>query len=107
MTQIEEFLFGKLQVVDTAPFLSALSYSEHKIFVKIVSFPGQTHRIKAEFPNPVIEAISFDENETIDWPLDIIGFDCYQVGIYWRFVLHCTELEWIWQSEWPTVANGS
>lgn len=36
-------------------------------------------------------------------PWVVIGMDAYEQGNdRWRFVLNCQEIEYIWDSEWPT-----
>ena len=32
-------------------------------------------------------------------------FDCYGVGDRWRFVLNCGNVEWSWDSKWPSVVT--
>ena len=106
MTQIEEFLFQKLNRANAAPFLRALSYRNQTVIAEIVSFPDQTSRIEAMFANATIDNLSFDTDESFDWPCDVIGFDAYELSDRhrWPFVLHCTELEWVWSSDWPVVS---
>jgi hypothetical protein len=105
VTRIEEFLFTKLNGAG-APFLASVAFAEQNVGIEIVSVPGGIRSIKAEFKRAVIESMEFDKDETIEWPLDIIGFDCYERDDRWRFVLHCTEAAWSWQSEWPIVQTN-
>ena len=45
-----------------------------------------------------------DEEDGLDLPWDIIGFDSYELWSgRWRFVLHCSAVEWCFESEWPVI----
>jgi hypothetical protein len=105
VTRIETFLFTKLNLSQAALFLANVRYGNQSVSIEVISFPDQKRRIEAVFPHAVIETFEFDENERIEWPLDIIGFDCSAVGERWSFVLHYTEAEWSWHSEWPSVRS--
>jgi hypothetical protein len=63
--------------------------------------PGKV--MQATFANAIVESIDEDESERESWPLDIIGFDCFNQGQRWRFVLNCGSVEWSWSSEWPSL----
>jgi hypothetical protein len=104
MTEVEEFLFTKLQMNNAAPFLRNLSFSDGTVSIEVVSFPDQTSTVKATFNNAVMETLWFDDDPT-EWPLDIMGFDCYPLGGQHRFVLNCSSVEWGWRSDWPTISD--
>lgn len=52
------------------------------------------------------EVLDDDASEGLQPPLpwDISGFDSYALGHdRWRFVLHCVEIEYVWESAWPVA----
>lgn len=106
MTEVEEFLFTKLQLDNAAPFLRNLSLAGGIISIELVSFPDRTSTVKATFNNALMESLWFDEDPT-EWPLDIIGFDSYPAGSQYRFVLNCSSVEWGWRSDWPTISYAA
>lgn len=106
MTEVEEFLFAKLQLDNAAPFLRNLSLAGGTVSIELVSFPDRASTVKAIFNNAVMESLWFDEDST-EWPLDIIGFDSYPAGPQHRFVLNCSSVEWGWRSDWPTISYAS
>jgi hypothetical protein len=57
----------------------------------------------AVFSDAAIMGVWRDPEEVPDWPLEILGFDCYPHGTRWKFVLNCDVIEWRWESEWPTL----
>ncbi len=60
--------------------------------------------VQALFKNPRSLDHWKDATEPDEWPLDIIGFDCYPAGQRWKFVLNCGTTEWSWESDWPTLS---
>ena len=45
-----------------------------------------------------------DDVDDLSLPWDVIGFDCYELGVgRWRFVLHCASIEWCFESAWPVI----
>jgi hypothetical protein len=45
-----------------------------------------------------------DDGEDLDLPWDIIGFDSYELPAgCWKFVLHCSAIEWCFESAWPDI----
>ena len=102
MTRIEEFLF----VENLHHFVKQLSFADGIVTIRLVpveryseanSYDGPT----ATFTNATAPEIWKDPTEPDEWPLDIIGFDCYQHGDRWKFVLNCATIEWNWESDWP------
>lgn len=60
----------------------------------------------ATFANAVMLEVWKDREEREEWPLDIIGFDCYGAGKNrWKFVLNCDCIEWSWTSQWPVLTH--
>jgi hypothetical protein len=55
------------------------------------------------FEGARITSIVEDEAQDSTWPLQVLGFDCWQKDKSWSFVLRCVAVEWTWQSEWPLV----
>jgi len=48
------------------------------------------------------------ESQEPSLPWDIIGFHSSDLGQErWRFVLHCREIEYGWESPWPTIEPAS
>jgi hypothetical protein len=106
MSTVEQFIFDRLKLNGAAPFLQAFTLNDRTISVEIVSYPGRASRVISVFTNAIVESLSFDTDESLDWPIDIIGFDSYEAGERWRFVLFCTEAEWSWVSDWPVIAES-
>ncbi len=47
-------------------------------------------------------------NDDLDMPWDIIAFDCYEQPTgRWQFVLHCSSVEWCFESDWPEIERRS
>jgi len=47
------------------------------------------------------------QGEEPSLPWDIIGFDVYDLGHgRGRFVLHCAEIEHVWESAWPLITTA-
>lgn len=61
---------------------------------------------RSSFRDAVMESLWFDKEDPVEWPLDIIGFDCYQAEQQIRFVLNCSNIEWAWRSKWPVISSG-
>lgn len=105
LSKIEEFLF--CAGGNSAQLLTNFRFANGRInlLLEPVSAdqgaPGKV--MQATFANAVIESIEEDESEREPWPLDIIGFDCFNQGQRWRFVLNCGGVEWSWSSEWPSL----
>ena len=107
LTKIEEAL-------SSAAGSSALSLTQFRfvgglIFLRVRQFADNRQAsagvVQASFSDAVIESIEENDQERDTWPLDIIGFDCYAKGDRWRFVLHCGNVEWSWNSEWPSIVT--
>ena len=66
--------------------------------------------LEAVFDQAKITAIDVyaDDDDDLNMPWDIVGFDCYPLdGGRWRFVLHCGDIEYCFESEWPTLGKGT
>jgi hypothetical protein len=104
VTEIEGFLFRQLVLKDAVPFLRKLSFINSEVSIELVSFPDRASSMTAVFSNAVVESLWFDEDDPVEWPLDIIGFESYQSGAQHRFVLNCSSVEWGWRSDWPVIS---
>ena len=105
MTKVEEYLAAA--VGDATLLLAHFEFVNGQIRLRVWSPATVSQRLsetpQASFANAMIESIQEDEAERESWPLDIIGFDCYEAGEQWRFVLNCGTAEWTWLSEWPSL----
>jgi hypothetical protein len=105
LSKIEELLFSAAG--NTAQLLTNFRFADGRINLLLEpasadqGAPGKV--IQATFANAVIESIEEDESERDPWPLDIIGFDCFNHGQCWMFVLNCRSVEWSWSSEWLSL----
>src|SRR5215469_4125504 len=98
MTEIEKFLFRHVQRDNAAPFLRSFSFADGAVSIELISFPNRASTAHAIFNNAVMESLWFDEEDPVEWPLDIIGLDCCQAEQQHRFVLNCSNVEWAWRS---------
>jgi len=102
LTKVEEFLFGG----NHAHLVEAFDFADGAITVRIVPVEKNPAAISkgttATFRNASCPDIWKDPKEKDEWPLNIIGFDCYPHGTRWKFVLNCDTTEWIWESAWPS-----
>jgi hypothetical protein len=100
LTKIEAHLFGG----NRAHFVKAFGFADGQISVTIVPVePVGDADLTATFADARMESVWHDPSDRCEWPLDIIGFDSYQSGMQWRFVLNCGSIEWSWQSAWPEL----
>ncbi len=103
LTAIERLLFGRFDFVNESPFVESFGFAQGSVRIELVSLPGERHRLLVEFPDSSMTSVSFQKEETIEWPLDLMHLDCYSVGSSrWRFVLNSVSLELVWESEWPS-----
>ena len=105
MTKVEEYLASA--VGDSTLLLAHFGFVDRQIRLRVWS-PAKgdqtlAEMVQARFAHAVVESIEEDETERESWPLDIIGFDCYEADEQWRFVLNCGTAEWTWVSEWPSL----
>jgi hypothetical protein len=102
LTKVEEFLFGG----NRAHFVEAFEFANDAITLRIIPVErnpeATSEATTATFSNASVPDIWKDTTETDEWPLDIIGFDCYPQGKRWKFVLNCDTIEWNWESDWPS-----
>lgn len=105
LTKIEEYLASAIS--DVTLLLAHLQFLDGQVAL-LMSSPvnGDQAPLKvvlARFASAAIESVEEDVTERESWPLDVIGFDCYDMGKEWRFVLNCGTVEWSWVSEWPSL----
>jgi len=108
MTDLEQFLFGG----NVAHGIIEANLASGCIRLRLAPWEGQAVSIQATFAatfaNAKILYLSQlaepDEEEDLNLPWDIIGFDSYELpGRFHKFVMNCRVLEWCWESEWPRV----
>jgi len=88
-----------------AHFVTAFDIDVECITVKLkpVENDASLQETIVRFPSARMLNDWTDANEETQWPLDIIGFDCYPQLERWKFVLNCGTKEWMWESNWPTL----
>ena len=101
MTEIESFLYERI-VQCEAVLVGKLDFRDGVLSVSFVAEPGGTALSVLKFTDARITSIWVDEKDTIEWPLELIGFDCYAANPDWRFVLNCSCIEFCWTSGWPS-----
>jgi hypothetical protein len=105
LTKIEEHLSSAAGT--SALYLSYFRFVDSRIVLRVGPFSNSSQAtasaVQVSFASAVIESIQEDDEERDPWPLDIIGFDCYREDDRWRFVLNCGNVEWCWNSEWPSI----
>jgi hypothetical protein len=105
LTKIEEYLSSAAG--SSALFLSQFRFVDGRVSLLLTPSahnPQVSERVvQASFADAVIESIEEVDEERDTWPLDIIGFDCYGQGDRWKFVLNCGNVEWSWNSVWPSL----
>lgn len=100
LARIEEFLFSG----HDAHFVTAFTHDDCVITLKLTPVEARAvDETIATFANSSALDIWQDPSEAPEWPLDIVGCDCYSRGQRWRFVLNCDTIEWTWESDWPSV----
>jgi len=105
MTDIEALLWDPADRPAAAPCISRLSFAEGTLTLALVSVPTCRELTTLEFRGATITSMLFDEDDCVEWPLDIIGFDSYPEGEHWRFALNCSSIELRWNSAWPSKIN--
>ncbi len=102
LTKIEEFLFQG----NRAHFIEAFEFANGTITMRLTPVERNSEstleETTATFSNASRPDVWKDASERDEWPLDIIGFDCYPHGKRWKFVLNCDTTEWNWESDWPS-----
>jgi len=101
MTEIEAFLYGGVLPAG-AVCVRKIGFADSSLSVSLVEVPSGTEWAVLTFPQAVVSSIWFDDTEAIEWPLDIMGFDCSRAGSSWKFVLNCSSVEFMWTAEWPS-----
>jgi hypothetical protein len=98
LTKIEQYLFENNQ---THLLLSLEKFENDWI---VVIAPGKNKSKSFVFSNvdELWEEAVWNDNKTIAFPLDIIGFDSKkQFNGKWKFCLNTYEMEWGFISNWP------
>lgn len=103
LTKVEEFLFGG----NRAHFVKEFVFADGTVTVRIIPVEKNPEAAEYEertatFSNASVPEVWKDPTDPDEWPLDIIGFDCYSHGRRWKFILNCDTTEWNWESDWPS-----
>ena len=102
LTKIEAFLFGG---GNQAHFVKAFEQAGKRIRITLTPMePSARGDVTATFGDVEMLSEWTDPEEPPERPLDILGFDWYQSGDQWKFVLHCMVIEWVWESKWPEMS---
>lgn len=104
LTSIESLLFASHNVHAVIHF----AQDQHSIRVGVAPWDDLDNSKEAVFGLAKITSLEVyaDDVDDLNMPWDIIGLDCYElINGRWRFVIHCQEVEYCFESEWPTLAN--
>lgn len=102
MSAIEYALYGNRGVHGVVEF----ELTPNRIRLRVAPWEEPASWTQAVFCNAAMISLDqyAEEGEELDLPWDIIGFDsCEQPTGRWRFVLHCADIEWCFESEWPVI----
>ncbi len=107
LTKIEQYAYGG----GIARFLAAFDFDGECVTLKLSPVEDEGNApVILQFASARMLDDWTEASDETHWPLDIIGFDCYQQSERWKFVLTCDTKEWIWESDWPTpqkLSGGS
>jgi hypothetical protein len=101
---IERSLYGNRGTHGVVEF----SLTPGRIRLRVAPWDDPTTSVQAVFSNARFSSLDqyADKGDDLDLPWDIIGFDSYeQPHGRWRFVLHCSAIEWCFESEWPVIES--
>ena len=107
LSEVERFVFGG----HCAHFVTAFDFADGR--VEIQFRPMENNRqdgaafVGGTFADAVILSVWTSPDETVEFPLDLIGFDSEPSGEQWRFTLFCGGVEWFWESAWPILSLPS
>lgn len=103
LSKIEEFMF---QGRNFTHAVVEFALTQDKLLLTVAPWYDLNSTISAEFCDYKITYLSVatdpDEYTDLNLPLDIIGFDSYELELNcWKFVLHCNDIEYIFESSFP------
>jgi len=101
-TEIEKLVLDGADLSTVAPYAGKVTFADGLLIITVVAVPSGNEIATLLFPNATIASVWFDENDTVEWPLDIVGFDSQSTGEFWRFVLNCGSVELCRNSGWPS-----
>ncbi|MGI2905988.1 hypothetical protein [Tolypothrix sp. VBCCA 56010] len=106
LTKIEEFMF---QGRNFTHAVVEFALTQDKLLLTIAPWCDLNSTFSAEFYDYKITSLSVDpnpdEHTDLNLPWDIIGFDSYELeSNRWEFVLHCDDIEYVFESSFPTLA---
>lgn len=99
LTKIEKFILGG----NVAHDLISLEKYERQWEIEVESCKNHERKVFV-FPeaSEEYEQLILAPDETLKFPLPIIGFECFaRKGSKWRFLLNASEVEWAFISNWP------
>lgn len=76
------------------------------IRLRIAPWEETSATVLAAFSNPRLLSCEVynDRSDGLELPWGIIGIDSYELMTgRWKFVLHCSDIEWCFESEWPVI----
>ena len=101
LTEIEKFLFNEQNLAHN---VMEVCKQGKDLVVTIVACDSSEAKT-AVFAQATIEyeELLLLEGESLEFPLPIIGFDCYPTtdSNYWKFVLNAADIEYGFISLWP------
>jgi hypothetical protein len=104
ISKVESFVFGG----PCAHFVTSFDFADGVVTIPFRPIEGNRQDcaafVVATFVDAVVTSIWNDAEETLEFPLDPIGFDSESSGERWRFNLFCGSVEWNWESAWPSLS---
>ena len=101
-TPIEHTFYGQLGTQGVTNF----TVTQGVICLRLVPWEGPQVLTTATFNEAQLIAVDdySDDIDDLNLPWDVIAFDCQELdGGRWQFVLHCSAIEWCFESAWPVV----
>ena len=107
MTAIERFLFNDDEEEKRFYLFTRFRFKDEDILMGIDACSNQEgverRVMEVRFAEARITSVTGHDAHSGIWPLEIVGVDCEERRDRWRFVLHCAEGRWAWESQWPIV----
>lgn len=99
-TDIETFLFGQ----GGTHGVTEIGLASNRLTLTVAPWEGGLPATSVEFLESELLSIEVyaDEQRGLSLPWDVIGFESYRLfHNRWRFVLHCSSIEYMFESLWP------
>lgn len=103
---IETALYGNRGTHGVVEFALALE----SVRLRLAPWAEPSAWVLAAFSNAKLVSLETytDTGDELGLPWDVLGFDSYEQGEgRWRFVLHCDEVEWCFESDWPSIEKST